>query len=159
MCITIQITCKQFITLSILATLSGITYMGHRAITTNIQEVQDIIPIQCMLIDSTPVTDGSVLVYHNNWDYFYKNNTYYFTDSTDYEPANYICCVDSDNSYNIIECVASTVTETVLLLIAAWVISWCVIVCMCIKKENYQPRQNTSIAPPNTSNNIAVAKG
>lgn len=145
MCISIQVTCKQFTTGFILLVLGLGTYLGHLAIQTNIKDINDTTSVQCVLLDSTPVNDADSVIYHNNWVYVYENRTYYHTDKTDRFPTNHMCCIDSANYYTVVDCVPDQVTEAILIIIVAWIVSWAILVCMWVDKKKYEQRRKSSI--------------
>ncbi len=155
MCISIQVTCKQFITGFIFLTLSLGTYLGHLAIQGNREDVAGAIKVQCILVDSTPISTDGAISYHNNWDYIYENRTYYHTDKTDTLPENYMCCIDSDDSYQVVECVSDLVTEAILIIIATWIVLWGVCVCMWVDRKKYEHNRKSSVEMAQVNRNKA----
>jgi hypothetical protein len=138
MCITIQVTCKQAITFLILFGLGLGTYLGHLSIQDTIESKNTTEEVQCVLISSNPINNDGELMYHNNWQYLYENRTYSHTDETDYPPKNYMCCINRNDAYNVIDCVTDNVALSVVLIVTAWIICWGVIVCMYVDRKKYE---------------------
>ena len=138
MCISIQIKFKTAVVLFTLGALALGTWLGHRAIQTNVAEKASIEYVECDIIMSLPSLENGIESWHNNWNYVFANETYSFTDETPNKAVTHTCCLSIDNPYTVTPCVKDKVFLTTLYLVAGWFVGLCILGIMWVCREKPQ---------------------
>jgi hypothetical protein len=151
MCNTVKLTLKQVSIVFILGVLGLGTYLGHIKIQEE-SKIFDNIEIETCEILSTTKTNDIQPIWHNNWQYTYDNETYSFTDETNYEPEEYSCCFEKLNPCDTVKCPINHFSEYTFYLACGWSVGiLMMVVIWCCTRE-----QIPSIIKLTRSNNKAI---
>lgn len=127
MCISIQVKAKTAAVIFLLFCSAGTTWYSNRMVKNIQSDNSRQAHVQCDIIETQEI-DG---VYHTNWEYMYKNQTYTYTDESSNSPENHVCCIIIDYPFKIVDCFVATVTEFYIYMIGMWLFTAIFIFCAC----------------------------